>query len=68
MATDLIPLNTRVAPELRDAVHEFRRQEAEIPPISEAVRILLQMGLKAAKAAKAAKARREHKSATEPTT
>ena len=51
MSTTLIPLATRVEPEMRAAVHEYRRQQPTIPPLAEAVRNLIELGLKAAKAA-----------------
>jgi hypothetical protein len=52
MPTALIPLATRVEPELRAAVHQYRRErEGEIPGLAEAVRELIRLGLKAARAA-----------------
>jgi hypothetical protein len=50
MSTTLIPLATRVEPEMRAEVHEWRRQQEEIPPLAEAVRELIRLGLKAAQA------------------
>jgi hypothetical protein len=50
MSTTMIPLTTRVEPELRAAVHDYRRQQPEIPPLG-AVRYLLKLGLKAAQSA-----------------
>jgi hypothetical protein len=47
MSTNLIPLTTRVEPTLRAAVHDWRRQQPTIPPLSEAVRELIRRGLQA---------------------
>jgi hypothetical protein len=61
MSTTMTPMITRVKPELRAQVQEYRRQQEEIPPLGEALRDLIELGLKAAKAAKA---RREQKTTT----
>jgi hypothetical protein len=49
--TTLVPLRTRIEPEMRAQVRDYQRQEADLPPLSEAVRRLIRLGLKAAHAA-----------------
>jgi hypothetical protein len=50
MSTTLIPLATRVEPEMRAEVNAWRRKQDEIPPLAEAVRELIRLGLQAAQA------------------
>ncbi len=58
MSSPRLPLATRVEPEMRAEVNEYRRQQSpEIPPLGDAVRDLIKLGLKAAQAAQ----RREKK-------
>jgi hypothetical protein len=47
MSTTLIPMLTRVEPELRDEVHDYRRRQETIPAMSEAIRQLIRLGLRA---------------------
>jgi hypothetical protein len=40
---------TRVEPETRAEVHDWRRQQDEIPPTAEALRRLIKLGLQASR-------------------
>jgi hypothetical protein len=48
MSTTLIPLGTRVEPEVHAEVIEFRRRKPDIPPLAAVVRELIELGLRTA--------------------
>jgi hypothetical protein len=48
MATSLVPIATRVEPELRAQVCEYRRQQPDIPSLAAVVRELIEIGLRSA--------------------
>jgi hypothetical protein len=48
MATSLILMAIRVEQEMRDKVRDFQRHEEDLPPMSEAARRLIRLGLRAA--------------------
>jgi hypothetical protein len=45
MATNLMPLNTRVPQELHTRVTEFRRRKPDIPSLSKTVHELIEIGM-----------------------
>jgi hypothetical protein len=49
MSTTLVPLRTRIEPEMRAEVRDYQRHEEDLPPLSEAVRRLIRLGLRAAR-------------------
>jgi hypothetical protein len=49
MATNLLPLNTRVPPKLHAEVVEFRRQKPDIPSLAATVHELISIGMQTVK-------------------
>ena len=49
MTTSLVPLGTRVPPELHAEVIEFRRRKPDIPSLAAIVHDLIELGLQTAK-------------------
>jgi hypothetical protein len=52
--TPLLPIHIKVDPDFKRAVNDWRRRQPDIPPLAEAVRILVSIGLKIAESDRAA--------------